>query len=125
MSNARLAGGLVALGIGLVTIGIGQSSTQSHAMVVPPGGEYHNPWAWSDQEYFYYAQLETDASPSQLIRARFDTGEMTGQTGFFASATQGGTFTEFQVAVGSVSITGGDFTFPAGSTILGGDPETV
>jgi hypothetical protein len=125
MKNARLAGGLVAIGIGLVTIGIGQYSSQSHAMVALPGdGVEHYPWAWNSDEEIYFTQVQpSDSAP--LITAMLDAAPVTGHPRFFASALLGGQVTEFQITLGTVSISGGDFTFPAGSTILGGEPETV
>ena len=123
MKNARLAGGLLAIGIGLLTIGLGQYSSQSHAMVASPeDGVQHWPWAWNQDSEQYIAQV-SPSSTGTLITAMLDATAK--QPSFFASALLGGQATEFQITLGTVSISGGDFTFPAGSTMLGGEPETV
>ena len=142
MKNPPIAGGLVVIGIGLVTIGLSDLAGRAQATPSAPAeqGVGHSPWAFASGQYS--AQV-TSSSPGQpdwettVIQMLPNFASIYGQWGTGSDTTYSGIClessgidvivgpTNIQVARGTVSINGGDFTFPAGSTMLGGEPETV
>jgi hypothetical protein len=130
MKNARLAGGLAAIGIGLVTIGIGQYSSQSHAIAASPhalvgDGATHTEWTWISAATSEYYAIVTNGTEGQTGYGNTVVQIEAGDWSVTCEPTISGSQVSLLVDTAGVEIIGGDFTFPSGSTMLTGESETV
>ena len=124
MKNPPIAGGLVVIGIGLVTIGLGDLAGRAQAVSSMPAeqGVGHTPWTFFSNGQ-YSAQV-TSGSPGEsdwettFIQMFPDITTIQGQWG----TGSGLVGSVISLDSSGINLAGADVTFPTGSTLLG-DPE--
>jgi hypothetical protein len=130
MKNAGIAGGLVLIGLGLVTIGLGDFASRAQAFhryqpSPEPRGGGCGIWecdALPSGSHTYAASVDAGSlgQPDWATTSMELTPTFSSWSGQWGSGSDIESVEVFLSATG-VEFTGGDVTFPTGSTFFGGD----